>query len=142
MRQCAYCGRECEDSALECPLDHTSLVPSASNSAASESTFRINPAGKLSLSAGLVGNGAAVVLCLPLLILHPGAVVGAASWASPGIIVAICTVIPGLTGALFSFRSCSRWVSVTGLLLSVSPWPLSLLLVNLIATIHGLHLGP
>ena len=142
MRQCPYCGRDCDDSALECPLDHTSLNATALSSPGSESAFRITPAGKLSLSAGLVGNGAIVVLCLPLLVLHRGASVSGTSWAGPGIIVAICTVIPGLPGALLSFRSCSRWVSLTGLILSVSPWPLALLLVNLFVTVHGLHLVP
>lgn len=141
MRLCPYCGRECDDSALECPLDRTSLVVSASNSAVSESTFRITPAGKISLSAGLVGNGAIVVLCLHFLFLPRGATIGNASWAAPGIAVASCVFVAGLPTALASFRSCSRWVSITGLLLSVSPWPLSLLLVNLFAVIRGLNIA-
>lgn len=141
MRRCPYCGRECDDSASECPLDRTSLVVSALSSAASESTFRITPVGKISLSAGLVGNGAIIALSLPFLVLPRGAIVGGASWAAPGIVVASCVFIAGLPTALVSFRSCSRWVSITGLLLSVSPWPLSLLLVNLIAAIRGLNIG-
>lgn len=142
MRQCSYCGSEYDDSALKCPLDGTSLDASATNSTAPESSFRITPAGKISFIAGLVGNGAIVVICLSLLILPRGAIVRGATWSVPTIAIASCVFIAGLPTALVSFRRCSRWVSLTGLLLSVSAWPLSLLLVNLITTLRDLHMGP
>jgi hypothetical protein len=142
MSQCPYCGGECDDSALECPVDRTSLDAALLNSAGSESDFRITPAGKISLAAGLIGNGAIVVLFIPFLLLSRGAIIGSSSWAIAGIAIACCTFIAGLPTALVSLRSCSRWVSLLGLLLSVSPWPLSLLLVNLIAAVRGLHFGP
>ena len=142
MRQCPYCGAEYDDSALECRFDGTCLDATLLNSGAPESSFRITPLGKISFIAGLVGNGAAAALCLPLLWLPRGGIIRGSTWAVGGIVIAFFTFIAGLPTALVSFRTCSRWVVLTGLLLSVSPWPLSLLLVNLIATLRGLHIGP
>jgi hypothetical protein len=133
MRQCPYCGRECDDSALECPIDRTSLDTSALDTG-----FKITLSGKISLIAGIMGNGAIVMFCGPMTMLLPGPIFGRKSWAGSGIIVAFCTLIAGLPSALVSFRTCSRWVSITGLLLSVSPWPVLLLLVYLIAALRGL----
>jgi hypothetical protein len=62
------------------------------------------------------------------------------AWAGCVIAIAFGAFIVGLPSALVSFRSCSRWVSLTGLLLSVSPWPLSLVLLYGIAAVRGLHI--
>lgn len=141
MRQCPYCGAEYDDSTAECPLDRSCLDAALLNSAGVESDFRITWPGKISLIGGLVGNGAIVAICLPFLLLPRTAILGGMDWAGPGIVIAIafCTLIASLPTALVSFRSCSRWVSLAGLLLSVSPWPLSLLLVNSIAVLRGLN---
>jgi hypothetical protein len=124
----------------ECPLDRTCLDPAVLNSTASETGLRITPVGKISLTAGLLGNGGIIVICLQLLKVPRGGAVQPMSEAGCVIAIAFCAFIAGLPSALVSFRSCSRWVSLAGLLLSVSPWPLSLVLLYLIAAVRGLHI--
>jgi hypothetical protein len=126
----------------ECPLDRTCLDPAVLNATGPDSGFRITPVGKISLTAGLLGNGGVVVICLQLLAVPRGGAVHPTLWAGWVMGISFCAFLVGVPSALVSFWSCSRWVSIAGLLSSVSPWPLSLVLLYGIAAVRGLQIVP
>lgn len=139
MNKCPYCGAEYSDGVAECATDHAQLVTPAREDCLSS---RGPIAGKISIGVGIIGNGILVLSCLPFFAIPRGTGIRPMSWAMLVAFIAVCTLAVGLPSALISFRSSRRRVSITALVLSITPWPLAVLLLRAIAAVCGLEIEP
>jgi hypothetical protein len=116
------------------------MIPFKANIAA---FLKIPLLGRISLGAGFIGNGLVILSCLLFFDApHDSSIrTFEAGWALFIDFVAACTLVLGLPSALISFKSCSRRVSIAGLLLSLAPLPIALILMNIIAAVTHLQLG-
>jgi len=135
MKRCPYCRREYGEDVVECPTDRSQLGPPQP-----DFPRRSFVACKISIGAGIIGNGLIVLSCLPFVAIPRGTGIRPMSWAVWVFLIALCTLVVGLPSALISFRSSSRLTSILALVLSLSPWPLAGFVLRAIAAMFGLQI--
>lgn len=94
--------------------------------------------GKISLCCGLLGIGLVVFYSTQFLSIPRGTPIRPMAWAAFMFFIAFFSLVFGLPSSVYSFKKNPKWVGITGLALSLAPFPLSSALLNGIAAICGL----
>lgn len=103
--------------------------------------LKIPWSGKITLMIGILGNLTNISLILPFLTLPRGAETRPMMWSALVSLVSLVTFIIGLPAALISSKTCRPSVSLTGAILSLTPYPLTLILIRIIQAVVGFEIS-
>ena len=103
---------------------------------------KIPLSGRIALGVGIGSNGLVIVFCIPFLAVAGGSGIRPMGWAALMCMIAFWAFVVGVPSSLISFRSCGRRLSILSLLLSITPLPLSMILLHSLAAICGFELEP
>ena len=96
----------------------------------------------ISVSVGGLASILVLGLASPFFFVPRGAHIRPMGWAVQVICLAGFAFLIGVPAALFALRQPPRKLAVTGLILSLLPYPLSIVLVRIAAAVCGFTLSP